>query len=257
MDERMSIGDLLRNWRVRRRRSQLDLALDSGVSARHLSFVETGRASPSRDLLLRLAEVLDVPLREQNQLLLAGGFAPAYPARPANDDALAGAMAMVRRLLDAHLPSPALAIDRYWTLLLANAAVMPLLQNVSQTLLDGEINVLRLSLHPDGLAPRIGNFGEWRGHLLGRLRKQIDDSGDGRLVSLLRELEALPVQPGGRGKPEVPGIAVPLRLTTPAGELSFLSTTMVFGTPLDVQLSELAIETFLPADEETARVLRG
>lgn len=255
MDTTLDIGGLIRDWRQKRRRSQLDLALDTGISARHLSFVETGRSAPSRNLLLRLADVLDIPLREQNHLLLAGGFAPAYSTRTSDDPALVPAMATVRRLLDAHAPYPALAVDRYWTLVAANQAVTALLAGVAPALLEPPVNVLRLSLHPDGLAPRIGNLGEWRAHLLSRLQAQIDQTGDPRLAALHAELQDLPAPPYRHRHGETTAIAVPLRLSTPAGELRLLSATMVFGTPLDVTLAELAIETFLPADAETARLL--
>lgn len=249
------VGPLLRSWRQRRRLSQLDLALAANISTRHLSFLETGRAHPSREMLLHLAEQLEVPLRERNRLLQAAGFASVYPERPLQDPALTAARAAVELVLKGHEPYPALALDRHWTLLAANAAVAPLLAGVDPGLLQPPINVLRLSLHPAGLAPRIANLPEWRAHLLARLRHQIAATADPALETLLRELTAYPaggpvptVESGG-------GFVVPLRLILPQGRFSFLSTTTVFGTPLDVTLAELALEAFYPADRETAALL--
>ncbi|KAA2237200.1 helix-turn-helix domain-containing protein [Salinarimonas soli] len=249
-------GDHLRAWRQRRRMSQLDLALDAEISQKHLSFVESGRSSPSRAMVLNLAERLGVPLRERNVLLLAAGYAPLYPERPLDDPALAAARAAVDLVLKGHEPYPALAVDRHWTLVAANAAVPPLLAGVRDpALLAPPVNVLRLSLHPDGLAPAIVNLPEWRQHLFERLRHQIAITADARLARLLEEMERYP---GGEatGAADHAGIAVPLRLATPGGTLSFISTITVFGTPVDVTLSELAVEAFFPADEATARVLR-
>jgi transcriptional regulator with XRE-family HTH domain len=252
------VGDLLRAWRQRRRLSQLDLALEAEISTKHLSFLETGRSVPSRDMVLRLAEHLGIPLRERNQLLLAAGYAPLFSQHAFGAPALAPARQAVERLLQAHEPYPALAIDRHWTLLAANRAVPPLLEGVAPNLLASPCNVLRLSLHPDGLAPRIANLSEWRGHLLDRLRRQIDQSGDPDLAALERELVALPV-PAGDGRPPPPldaaGLIVPLRLRAGEVVLSFISTTTVFGTPVDVTLSELALETFFPADAATQAAL--
>ncbi len=238
--------------------SQLGLALEADVSARHLSFLETGRSRPSREMILRLADHLDVPLRERNALLLAAGFAPAYPRRPLDAPALQPAMDAVRRVLAGHEPYPALAVDRHWTLVAANRALAPLLAGISPEMLSPPLNVLRLSLHPDGLAPRIANLGQWRAHLLERLRRQVDASADGVLAALLGELGTYP---GSRpGEPDFAradvGVAVPLVLRSGVGDLSFLSTTMVFGTPIDVSLAELAIEAFFPADAATADALR-
>lgn len=253
------VGDLLREWRRRRRMSQLDLASEAEISQKHLSFVESGRSVPSRGMVLRLAERLDVPLRDRNLLLLAAGHAPSFPERPLGDPALRAAREAVDLVLKGHEPYPALAVDRHWTLVAANAAVAPLLAGVADpALLAPPANVLRLSLHPAGLAPRIANLAEWRSHLLERLRRQVDLSGDPVLVGLLRELSGYPaprVRP-----PAVPahgGVVVPLRLTTEGGAvLSFLSTTTVFGTPVDVTLAELALEAFFPADAATADALR-
>jgi len=248
------IGEQLRDWRSRRRLSQLDLALDAGTSARHLSFIETGRSRPSRGMLLRLAERLKVPPREKNGLLIAAGFAPAQPERSLDDPALADARTAVTRVLAAYEPYPALAVDRHWQLVDANQGLAPLLAGVAPHLLAPPVNVLRLSLHPDGVAPRIANLGEWRAHVFRRLREQIDASGDTALAGLLEELTAYP---GGAEEPaeSLGGVAVPLRLRTEAGELSFLSMTSMFGTPIDITLAELAIEAFLPADAATARLL--
>jgi transcriptional regulator with XRE-family HTH domain len=253
-----SVGEQLRSWRHRRRFSQLDLACEAGISTRHLSFLETGRSTPSRDMVLHLAEQLDVPLRDRNALLLAAGFAPLYAERSLDDPEMRFALGAVKRLLRAHEPFPALAVDRHWTLIAANRAIEPLLVGVSPALLQPPLNVLRLGLHPDGIARRIMNFHEWREHLLSRLRRQVESSADPVLTALLQELSSYPERGVGPSSDhaENPEIAVPLRLTTDMGVLSFLSTTMVFGAPLDVTLSELAIEIFLPADAHSDQVMR-
>ncbi|GAN78222.1 transcriptional regulator XRE [Acidisphaera rubrifaciens HS-AP3] len=254
------VGALLRAWRQRRRRSQLDLALDAEVSARHLSFVESGRARPSREMVLRLAETLDVPLRERNALLLAAGFAPVHAEQPLDGPGMRAARGIVERILRAHGANPALAVDRHWHMVAANEAVPPLLAGVADAaLLRPPVNVLRLSLHPGGLAPRIANLPDWRAHVLDRLRRQAEASADPALAALLAELVALgsageaagrgPFQPGD-------GIAVPLELDTAAGRLSLISTTTVFGMPTEVTVSELAIEAFYPVDEASERRLR-
>jgi transcriptional regulator with XRE-family HTH domain len=256
------IGDLLREWRERRRLSQLALALDAEVSTRHLSFLETGRARPSREMILRLTERLEVPLRERNTMLLAAGFAPAYPEHDLDDPALKVARAAVDRVLVGHEPFPALAVDRYWTLVAANRVVPALLTGVAPHLLQPPINVLRLSLHPDGLAARIANLPEWRAHLLARLSRQVELTADRRLSALLEELREYAGDRGTRGTDESvsdhhqASPAVPLRLQTEHGLLSLISTTMVFGTPIDVTISELAIEAFFPADTVTADLLQ-
>ena len=254
-----TVGELLREWRQRRRMSQLDLACDAEISTRHLSFVETGRAVPSREMLLRLVERLDVPLRERNALLLAAGFAPMFKERRLDDPELQAARQVVLRVLRGHAPYPALAVDRHWQLVLANEAVAPLLEGVAADLLQPPVNVLRLSLHPRGLASRIANFGEWRAHLLARLHAQVVASADPVLAALLRELADYPVPVEAAAPPahDTAGVAVPLQLRTPAGVLSFISTTTVFGTPVDITLSELALETFFPADDATARALHA
>ncbi len=252
-----SVGELVRRWRQLRRMSQLDLALEAEISTRHLSFIETGRSIPSREMVLRLAEHLDVPLRERNALLLAAGYAPAFQARKLSDPALRPAREAIDALLSAHEPFPALAVDRRWTLIAANRAVQPLIAGAAPELLKPPVNVLRLSLHPQGMAPRIANLAEWRDHLLYRLRRQHADSADAALGALVDELAAYPC---GASRPRsaetLASIAVPLRLRTENGILSFLSATMMFGAPLDATLSEIALETFLPADAETAAALR-
>ena len=253
-----SVGMQIRNWRQRRRRSQLDLALDAEISARHLSFLETGRSRPSREMVLRLAEKLDVPLRERNELLIAAGFAPLFPERPLDDPTLQAARRAVDLVLKGHEPFPALAVDRHWTLVASNAAVPPMLEGVDSSLLEPPVNVLRLSLHPGGLAPRIANMGEWRAHLFERLRRQIELTADRKLIGLLEELRGYPV--AGERSAEPPAldygsVVVPFRLRSGERELAFLSTTTVFGTPIDITLSELAIEAFYPADEATASAI--
>jgi transcriptional regulator with XRE-family HTH domain len=253
------VGDLLREWRQRRRLSQLELALDAGVSAKHLSFVETGRSAPSREMVLHLAEQLDVPLRERNVLLIAAGFAPLFRERPLEDPALDAARRAVDLVLAGHEPHPALAIDRHWTLVAANRAVMPLLAGAASSLLQAPVNVLRLSLHPEGVAPRIANLAEWRAHLFARLRRQIEVTADPVLSELMRELSEYPSASAdgpNLAERDYAGVVVPLRFVSPAGILSFISTTTVFGTPVDITLSELALESFFPADAATAETLR-
>jgi transcriptional regulator with XRE-family HTH domain len=252
-------GEHLRHWRQHRRLSQLDLAQEAEISARHLSFVETGRSQPSREMVLRLAERLDVPLRERNALLLAAGYAPMYRERPLDDPALSAARQAVDLILKSHEPYPALAVDRHWNLLAANAMLPHLLAGADPELLQGQVNVLRLCLHPRGLAPRIVNLRQWRSHLLERLRQQIHATGDPVLAALLEELRLYPA-PDRADEAELDGellgVAVPFRFETPYGVLSFISTTTVFGTPVDVTLQELALETFFPADAFTGDALR-
>ena len=250
------VGLLLRDWRQRRRMSQLDLALEAEISARHLSFVETGRAQPSREMLLHLAEQLDVPLRDRNVLLTAAGFAPVFAERSLDDPALDAARAAIDLVLRGHQPFPALAVDRHWSLISANRAALGLMAGVDEALLQPPVNVLRVSLHPRGVAPRIANLAEWRGHLLHRLRRQIDATGDATLSALHEELSAYPAPKGLRAHHKVSAIATPMQLKTEAGLLSFFSTITVFGTPVDITLSEIAIEAFFPADEATGDALR-
>jgi transcriptional regulator with XRE-family HTH domain len=244
--------------------SQLALALEARISQRHLSFVESGRAQPSRELVLHLAEQLEVPLRERNRLLLAAGYAPVFPERALDDPALDAARRAVERVLEGHEPFPAIAVDRHWTLVASNRAVAPLLAGADPSLLQPPVNVLRLSLHPDGLAPRIVNLPQWRAHLLDRLQSQVWLSGDTTLGALLEELRGYPASPAqdrsGRGTQSADsddnGVFIPLQLRSDAGVLSFISTTTVFGTPVDVTLSELALECFFPADASTAAYLQ-
>jgi len=256
-----TVGDLLREWRQRRRMSQLLLAAEAEISTRHLSFVESGRALPSREMLMHLAERLEVPLRARNALLVAAGYAPLFRERPLSDPQLNAAREAVEMVLKGHEPYPALAIDRHWTLVAANRALAPLVADAQPALLAAPVNALRLSLHPDGIASSIVNWHSWRAHLLARLQRQIEVSGDATLAALYEELVAYP-PPAGAGHAakdegaDLNQIAVPLRLQTRLGVLSFFSTTTVFGTPVDITLSELAIEAFFPADAQTADALR-
>jgi transcriptional regulator with XRE-family HTH domain len=247
-------GEQLRGWRRTRRMSQLDLALEAEISSRHLSFVETGRSRPSRDMVLRLAETLDVPLRGRNALLVAAGLAPYFPERSLDDPALAPARRAIEMILKGHEPFPALAVDRRWNMVAHNGAVAPFLGGVSAKLLEPPVNVLRLSLHPEGLAPRIVNLGEWKAHLLQRLRDQHTASGDAELLRLSAELETYPAGAAPEAA-DYGGVLVPMVVEAEGRKLSFLPTTTVFGTPVEVTLSEIAIEAFFPADAETAAAL--
>ena len=255
-----AVGGLIRDWRTRRRLSQLDLAGDAEISQRHLSFVESGRARPSREMILKLAEHMAVPLRERNRLLLAAGFAPSFPERSLSEPALGAAMEAIEQVLRGHEPNPAIAVDRHWNMVAANRSIAPFLADVEDKgLLAPPVNVLRLSLDPKGIAPRIVNFAEWRAHLLHRLRVQIAAVADQGLVALERELSSYPARAGAApiAAEKAPAIAIPLRLRHGKAVLSFISTITVFGTPLDITLSELAVESFFPADPETAAVLRA
>jgi len=249
------IGEHLREWRQRRHLSQLDLAGEAEISARHLSFVETGRSAPSREMVLKLAERLDVPLRERNVLLVAAGFAPAFPQRSLDDPALRQASEAINLVLKAHEPNPALAYDRHWNLMAANRMVAPILEGVSPKLLSPPFNILRIAFHPEGLAPRTVNLGEWAAHLLERLHRQCEATADAGLIKLYNELRSYPL-PARAGPVSPDNVAIPFKLRHNGEVLSFISTTMVFGTPVDVTLSELALETFFPADELTARRLK-
>jgi transcriptional regulator with XRE-family HTH domain len=254
--DRSRIGALLRDWRLRRRMTQLDLALEAGVSARHVSFVETGRSRPSAEMVVQLAEHLDVPLRDRNALLLAAGYAPAYAQRDLDEPEMGPVREAIDRVLRGHEPYPALVVDRHWGLVAANAAVALLISGVAEHLTQPPVNVLRLSLHPEGMAPRILNLGEWRAHLLDRLGRQAVVSGDPALFALHEELATYPGGEGGHAPDlEAGAIAVPLRLRVDGGELAFISTATTFGTATDVTVSELAIESFFPADAATARAL--
>jgi transcriptional regulator with XRE-family HTH domain len=255
MTARPHAGDLLRQWRQRRRLSQLDLAVAADVSSRHLSFVETGRSRPTSDMILRLAEHLEVPLRDRNTLLLAGGYAPAYPEHALAEPELRAVQAALSRVLKGHEPYPAVVVNRWWELVDANAGIALFTRHVKPELLEPPANVLRLSLHPDGMAPRIANLPEWRAHLLARLHHQAEATGDARLAELHAELAAYP---GGQAEPPARAeVVVPLRYHGDARELCFLSITAVVGTPMDVTVSELAIESFYPADAPTAAALGG
>jgi transcriptional regulator with XRE-family HTH domain len=261
MQQAATVGEGLRHWRQRRHLSQLALACDADISARHLSFVETGRSLPSREMVLRLAERLDVPLRERNRLLMAAGYAPVFTERPLTDPALDAARKAVELVLEGHEPYPALAIDRRWTLVSANKAASRLMGNVDASLLQPPVNVLRVSLHPAGLAERIANFEEWRAHIVSRLKRQIDLTADTVLEEMLEEMKgyrapAGPAAPAKAAATDYGGVIIPLRLTVPGGVLSFLSTTTVFGTPVDITLSEIMLESFFPADAATAAALR-
>jgi len=249
------VGALLREWRRRRRLTQLDLALDADISARHLSFVETGRSQPSREMLLHLSQELEIPLRERNALLVAAGFAPMFKERPLGDAALAAARQAIDVVLEAQKPFPAVALDRHWNIAATNHALPQLLEDVAPDLLQPPMNAVRLSLHPAGLASRIVNLAEWRAHLLHRLRRQVERTGDAVLEELLEEASGYP----GAGEEKAIGehsVLIPLTVRTSIGVLSFLSTTTVFGTPTDVTLSELAIEMFFPADAATVEAAR-
>lgn len=253
------VGELLKDWRQRRGLSQLDLAGRAGVSARHLSFVETSRARPSPELVLLLAEHLDVPLRDRNALLLAAGYAPAYSETDLGAPGLSQIRSALEQVLVGHEPYPAVVCDRRWDVVAMNAGVGVLLAGVDERLLTPPVNVLRLALAPDGLAPRIVNFDEWSAHLLDRLRRQVLLTGHPDLSTLHDELAALPNvvvdhQPPAEAPPT---LAVPLRLRSDLGELSFVSTVTTFGAALDVTLSELTLEAFLPADGRTAEALRS
>ena len=252
---RPPFGALLRQWRERRRISQWDLGLEAGVSARHVSFLETGRAQPSRDMVLRLADQLQVPLRERNPLLLAAGYAPSYAARALDDPEMAAVRAALTLILAGYEPHPALAVDRAWHLVAANRLVGVLVAGAAPELLQPPVNVLRLSLHPDGLAGRIANLGQWRAHVLGRLAREAAVTGDQQLHALHRELLAYP---GGLERsPTDTAVAVPLRLRVQQHDLALLSTVTTFGTALDITAAELSVEAFLPADARTAAALRA
>lgn len=252
---RSPFGEHLRHWRQHRRLSQQGLALEAEISTRHLSYVETGRAQPSREMVLRLAERLSVPLRERNALLVAAGFAPMYQARPLDHPDLAAARQAVELVLKGHEPSPALAVDRHWNLVAANAVVPLLLDGVAPWLLEPPVNVLRLSLHPEGLGPRLANSAQWRAHLLHRLQQQIAATADSELQALHDEIAAYPFAED-KDSPLPSPIAVPFELHTHLGTLSFISTITIFGTPVDVTLQELAVESFFPANAETQQALQ-
>jgi transcriptional regulator with XRE-family HTH domain len=247
-------GSLMKQWRQRRRISQLDLAIEADVSSRHLSFIETGRSVPSRAMVLRLADALNVPLREQNRLLMAAGLAPVYGERSLADSEMAPVRDGVDKVLKAYEPYPCLAVDRGWNIVAANAGAGLLLHGVATHLLDPP-NALRISLHPEGLATRIRNLGQWRHHVISRLRREVAVSGSEELSTLLAEIESYPG--GFDDMADLGGVVVPLEIDGPDGSvLTFLSTVTTFGTALDLTAAELSIEAFLPADAATAAILR-
>jgi transcriptional regulator with XRE-family HTH domain len=251
------VGSLLREWRQRRHLSQLDLALEAGVSTRHLSFVETGRSRPSADMVLHLADQLDVPLRDRNALLLAAGYAPAYGQRGLDEPDMGPVRDALGQVLAGHDPWPAVVVDRHWGMVAGNRAVALLTAGVAPHLLEPPVNVLRVSLHPEGVAPRIANLAEWRAHLLERLGRQAVSTGDPALAALHEELAAYPGGgPAPHRDPAAAEIAVPLRLRAGDAELSFISTMTTFGTATDITVAELAIESFFPADAATAAAVR-
>jgi transcriptional regulator with XRE-family HTH domain len=253
-----SVGHHLREWRLRRRLSQLDLALDAEISTRHLSFLETGRAQPSREMVLNLADQLEIPLRERNVILVAAGFAPVFPERPLDDPGLAAARRAVEVILKAHEPYPALVVDLQWNLVAANAAVAPLMAGIPDDLMGPPANVVRASLHPRGLAPRIANLAQWHMHMLERLRRQVELTADPGLIALIEEVRSYPKPPAADRRGEDLGqVAVPLQLMVGDTLLSMFSTTTVFGTAVDITLAELTLETFFPADAATAEALRA
>jgi transcriptional regulator with XRE-family HTH domain len=253
LTNRPPVGMLLREWRERRRLSQLDLALDAGVSARHLSFVETGRSNPSQEMVLRLADQLDVPLRDRNGMLLAAGYAPVFSRQGLDDPDMAPVREALDRVLAGHEPYPAAVIDREWEMIAANTAIGALTEGVAAHLLQPPVNVLRVALHPEGMAPRIVNLGQWRAHLLDGLSRQVAATGDPAIAALYEELVGYP---GGDGSShESNDIVVPLVLDTSRGQLRLLSTVMTFGTAVDITLAELSIEAFLPGDVATAAAL--
>jgi transcriptional regulator with XRE-family HTH domain len=252
------LGRLLCEWRRKRRMSQFDLASDAEISTRHLCFLETGRSQPSREMLLRLATCLQVPLRDRNALLCAAGFAPMFEERAFNAPALDAVRRSVEILLATHEPNPALVVDRHWTMLTANRAVANLVAGAEPMLLRPPVNVLRLFLHPAGLASRIVNLAQWRAHVVERLRRQIDCSGDPALMDLLEEVRDYPSPCAVADADQLEGemVATPFRLATFDGVLSFFGTTTSFGPAADITVAELTIEAFLPADAETTAIMR-
>ncbi|MDR7309370.1 transcriptional regulator with XRE-family HTH domain [Nocardioides luteus] len=257
MTAEVPVGELVRRWRERRRRSQLDVSIAAHLSARHLSFIETGRARPSREMIERLCDELDVPLRERNALHLAAGFAPAYRERPLPD--LGVARSAVETVLSGHEPNPALAVNVRWELLAANRSMQLFLGDIAPELLTPPVNVLRATLHPDGLAPRIRNFTQWRDHAVRRVRRQLERTAAEGLADLLAEIESYPAPAGTDDTVDTTAndLVVPMRIATDDGELSFHYALTVFGAARDVTLDEIAIETFFPADDATAAALRA
>ncbi|MEV0262065.1 helix-turn-helix transcriptional regulator [Streptomyces sp. NPDC050617] len=275
-----SVGALLRRWRARRKVSQLELASRADSSARHISFIETGRAKPSSSLLLRFAELLDVPVRDRNTLLISAGYAPVFPESPLGDPDMKTLSGELDHLLAAHEPNPALVHDSLYNVVAANRSLLALASGVAGHLLEPQANTMRLALHPEGLAPRIRNLGQWRAHLLAQMERQIAWSGSAALADLYQEVSAFSADAGviagadaGAGvgvsadadaeggvdsvKPFADAAyALPMVIEWEGRQLSFISTLTTFNSPLDVTVSELAIETFLPSDQETAAALR-
>ena len=253
------VGPLLRAWRERRRVSQLELALRADSSARHISFVETGRSRPSEEMVLKLAEHLDVPVRERNALLLAAGYAPRFPETPLDDPALDGLRAGLQQLLQGYEPYPAVVVDGLYTVVAANRGMTMLLDGVPESLLVPPLNAMRLTLHPEGLAPRILNLREWRGHLLHQMERQLALQRSPKLRELYDEVAAYPV-PADAPEEEpglaTPAFALPMRIAHEGRTLSFVSSISTFNTPMDVTVAELAVETFLPADPATVKYLQ-
>jgi transcriptional regulator with XRE-family HTH domain len=250
------VGDMLRDWRRRRRLSQLELSNEAGISTRHLSFLETGRSRPSRDMVLRLTERLDVPLRERNGLLMAAGFAPVYRERSIDEPEMRPARQALNKVLDGHEPYPALVVDRFWNLVMANEAAMLFLEDMPEDLVRPPVNVHRLALHPRGLAARVVNLPEVRAHLVGRMARQVSLTGDPRLEALHEETRAYGGGDGDAPRESAHDIALPTLMRYGDRVLGFFSTVTTFGTAADVTLAELAIEAFFPADEETGEYLR-
>jgi transcriptional regulator with XRE-family HTH domain len=254
-----SAGPLLKEWRLRRRRSQMDLAFDAGVSPRHLSFVETGRSKPSPELLLALAERLKVPLRERNALLLAAGYAPRFSEKSLDDAAMGRARAALQRLLDGHDPYPGVVIDRLWNVVLSNDAALRFVRLLPPELAGPPVNIFRVCLHPDGLARQTRNFPEWSAYLLGQLDRLTILTADPEVEALAGEVSQYPnvADRGGwlQASPDEPALLMPWRLELGGADLSFFTTLTTFGTPQDITLSELAVELFYPADDATDAAL--
>jgi transcriptional regulator with XRE-family HTH domain len=263
MSSQPRVGPLLREWRKLRRRTQLDLALDAGISARHLSFVETGRSKPSPEMVLLLAEQLEVPVRERNQLLLAAGHAPAIPEHSIGDPELAPVREALDLILTAQEPYPAVVVDRDWNLVAANSAMAALAAWVDPALLEPPVNVMRVGLHPRGLARWTINLGEVRAYFLGRLARQVAITGDADLAALLEEVTGYPApehehEQDRTADTAASQILTPLmRMRSPDGdELSLFATVATFGTATEVTTSELSIELTFPADAATAEALQ-
>ncbi|WP_282701230.1 helix-turn-helix transcriptional regulator [Streptomyces sp. CC219B] len=254
------VGPLLRAWREQRRISQLELALRADSSARHISFIETGRSRPSEEMVLRLAEHLDVPVRERNALLLAAGYAPHYPETPLDDPSLDALREGMERLIQGYEPYPALVVDARYNVLAANRGILMLLEGIPEHLLVPPLNAMRLTLHPEGIAPRIRNLREWRGHLLAQMERQIALYRSDELRELYEEVAAYPVPedaPAGEPAAPVPYFALPMQVEHDGRTLSFISSISTFNTPMDVTVAELAIETLLPADPATVKYLQS